>query len=249
MAQIIKPAAVLISAGIGSRLGKNFKHIPKCLLPLSPGVTLFDFQVKSLRRAGITRIYIVTGFMKEKIEPPARRLGVRTIFNPFFRCSGNIVSVWLGLLKVRGWIITINGDNIFRSSVIRKLLTKTTKEDITITVSRKTKFDSDDMKVLISGSRLMRVSKKLRTANAESIGIIRYSPQGRRHMIQAIEFLLRGGGKDKFYLAAIDHICREGRQKVGICECGPEDWAEVDYIDDYHSVLNAYLKGQFGKRL
>ena len=70
MTRINKPfCAVLLAAGLGSRLG----NIPKSLLRLD-GVTLLARHIAALSQAGAQKIVLVTGFFHNEIEAEAQRI-------------------------------------------------------------------------------------------------------------------------------------------------------------------------------
>ncbi len=59
--------AVILVAGRGSRMQKATDTLPKCLVPLL-GKPLLEWQLASLRAAGITETVGITGYRKERIE-------------------------------------------------------------------------------------------------------------------------------------------------------------------------------------
>ncbi|MEI8401263.1 MAG: nucleotidyltransferase family protein [Alcaligenaceae bacterium] len=89
------PAAVLLAAGEGSRLG----GMPKSLLTLN-GQSLLARQVAALRLAGIHQIVVVTGYFHALIEAELKPLHVDTVRNPQPE-AGQQSSVRLGLSKLR----------------------------------------------------------------------------------------------------------------------------------------------------
>jgi len=89
------PAAVLLAAGEGSRLG----GMPKSLLTLN-GQSLLARQVAALRLAGIHQIVVVTGYFHSLIEAELKRLHVDIVRNPQPE-AGQQSSVRLGLSKLR----------------------------------------------------------------------------------------------------------------------------------------------------
>ena len=89
------PAAVLLAAGEGSRLG----GMPKSLLTLN-GQSLLARQVSALRLAGIHQIVVVTGYFHSLIEAELKRLHVDIVRNPQPE-AGQQLSVRLGLSKLR----------------------------------------------------------------------------------------------------------------------------------------------------
>jgi CTP:molybdopterin cytidylyltransferase MocA len=89
------PAAVLLAAGEGSRLG----GMPKSLLTLN-GQSLLARQVAALRLAGIHQIVVVTGYFHRLIETELKPLHVDIIRNPQPE-AGQQSSVRLGLSKLQ----------------------------------------------------------------------------------------------------------------------------------------------------
>lgn len=74
---IIPPAAILLAAGLGRRLG----GMPKSAL-LIDGRSLFERLVQALQQAGIDNISAVIGPYAETLLPLARCSGVRVIHQP-----------------------------------------------------------------------------------------------------------------------------------------------------------------------
>lgn len=61
------PTAILLAAGRGSRLGSLTADTPKCLLQLG-GRTLLDWQLTSLKHAGIEQVVLVGGYRGELLR-------------------------------------------------------------------------------------------------------------------------------------------------------------------------------------
>jgi CTP:molybdopterin cytidylyltransferase MocA len=89
------PAAVLLAAGEGSRLGS----IPKSLLTLD-GQSLLTRQIAALRLAKIEQIVVVTGYFYQLIEAELKHQSVVVIRNPTPE-AGQQSSVRLGLAQLR----------------------------------------------------------------------------------------------------------------------------------------------------
>ena len=60
--------AIILAAGIGSRLGKTSKNKPKCLLRLNnKKETIIERQIKVLKQNKIKDILILTGYKTKEI--------------------------------------------------------------------------------------------------------------------------------------------------------------------------------------
>ena len=66
--------AIILSAGQGKRLLPLTEETPKCMLPVTEGVPLLQWQLEQLEIAGVTEAVIVTGFYAEKVEALVARL-------------------------------------------------------------------------------------------------------------------------------------------------------------------------------
>ena len=171
--------AVILSAGKGSRLLPLTADRPKCLIALS-GRTLLDWQLDALQAAGIADIVVVTGFRDDLVDAvAARRRGVRTLFNPFYHVADNLGSVWMARAEFDRDLLLLNGDTLVPPSLLARVLAAETGP-IAVTIDEKADYDSDDMKVLREGDRLLRIGKALEPGayNAESIGLIAFRGGG-----------------------------------------------------------------------
>lgn len=86
--------AIILAAGFGMRMVPINLETPKALLEIN-GECLIERQIKQLHEVGITEIYVVVGFLKERFEYLIDEYGVELIFNPEYSTKGNIFSMYL----------------------------------------------------------------------------------------------------------------------------------------------------------
>ena len=228
--------AIILSAGKGSRMYPLTASTPKCLIDIGNGTSVLQNQLNVLIDCGITSIYIVAGYLIEQVEDMITKYDsdadIQILHNPFYETSNNIISLWLGLLQVDGPSISINGDNIFKKSVISKLLK--TPGDIVMTIDKKQRYDSDDMLAVIEGNRVVAVGKKI--ANAESVGIIKFTLKGYQEISKTLHSMLKDQSNHSlFYLSAMQEIM-DSDFEVLPCEIEPGDWAEIDFHPDLEDL-------------
>jgi len=228
--------AFLISAGKGSRLYPLTKNTPKSLLEVGEGLTLLEAQLHSLQEAGIVDVTIIVGYRAEQIEAKLQKynkdFNINTVYNPFYDVSNNLISIWMARHLMQDEFITINGDDMFTSSVITNLMKS--KNNITMVMDEKDDYDEDDMKIIHKDGLVLEVSKKIDPAktNGESVGIIKFSGHGPQIYINTLEEMVRDPeNKDVFYLKAIQRIIDKG-YPVYFSQCNKEDWGELDFHPD-----------------
>jgi choline kinase len=232
---------VILAAGIGSRLMPLTRNTPKSLLDLGDGYTLLERQLKAIGDAGIRDVVLVTGYRSEQIEAKVRSytdFDFEIVYNPFYRLANNLPSAWMGIKDRDESTILVNGDDLFKSSVVEKL--KASDKEITLVISRKDEYDDDDMKVIIEGDRLTDVGKDipLSDANGESIGMMLFRDRGLRDFQGILMEMVRSEENlQLFYLHAIRQLMRRGHA-INYVECSTDDWAEVDFHPDLELMRN-----------
>ena len=226
--------AILLSAGKGSRLLPLTADRPKCLLEVS-GRTLLEWQLDALFEAGVEEMVVVTGFRSDLVEALVAHRGpsrgrVATLFNPFYHVADNLGSAWMARSAMDRPFLLLNGDTLVPPALVSRLA-DAPEAPICVAVDRKEDYDSDDMKVLCDGDRVLRIDKGLEERNAESIGFLRFSAEGGSAFVDTAERILRTSeGTGRFFLAAVDLLARENMVKAVSIE-GLE-WAEVDCAAD-----------------
>ena len=132
--------------------------------------------------------------MEEALAKIGQSLGVAisTVFNPFLR----LPTIW----RAAGWhatamtgdFIQVNGDNVFRSDLVEKLLAAPVVP-VGVATNLKQAYDSDDMKVILDRGRLTEIGKTLPvdTVDAEAIGFYVFRGAGSRAYVETLERAMR----------------------------------------------------------
>lgn len=233
-------SALILSAGKGSRLLPLTADRPKCLLELS-GKTLLEWQLDALFEAGIREMAVVVGFRPDLVEAVIAARGpgrgrAFPVFNPFYHVADNLGSVWMARSAMERDCLLLNGDTLVPPALIERLLAAPASP-ICIAVDEKPAYDADDMKVLRDGDRLVRIDKGLPPdgCNAESIGLLRLSGEGRVAFLGAVDRIIRTAeGTSEFYLRAIDRLADTGI--VTTASIAGLPWVEVDYPADLEAA-------------
>jgi choline kinase len=136
--------------------------------------------------------------------------------------------------------LLLNGDTLFSSPTLAKLLSGERIYPITLAVDRKHQYDDDDMKICADGERLLRVGKKLDASivNGESIGMMIFNRAGAEAFVQKVEHVMADPeGLSRWYLSAIDELALA--DQVGISSIKGHDWCEVDDLADFAHAQKA----------
>jgi choline kinase len=200
------------------------------------GRSLLEWQVDELFKCGIEQVTVVVGYGADQVEKLlAGRYEshkVRIIYNPFFAVADNLVSCWVARTEMNGDFILLNGDTLFETAVLQRLLASPDRP-ITVVTDRKLTYDADDMKVMLDGDRLVRIDKDipLNQVDAESVGMISFRGKGPALFRTVIEQALRRPqGLKQWYLSGIDEMARS--MPVWTCSIEGLQWVEIDYPAD-----------------
>lgn len=90
--------AVILAAGLGMRM-LPISRTPKCLLKIN-NQPMIERIIKQLEDVGISEIYVVTGYMMEKLEYLTDKFGVELIYDPDFTRRDSMHSLRLAADKL-----------------------------------------------------------------------------------------------------------------------------------------------------
>ena len=169
---------IILAAGRGTRLMPLTRNTPKPLIDIGNGYTLLERQLDGIMESGVVdEVILVIGYLSEQIEAKVKKihedgLKIKTIYNPFFDVSNNLISLWLAMSEMTTDFMITNGDNLFDPEIFSELVSNH-NNGIALAISKKEHYDTDDMKVSLSSGYLTEVNKTILTANtdAESPGL------------------------------------------------------------------------------
>lgn len=234
------PKAVIVAAGLSSRLYPLTKNRPKALLAVGDE-TLIARSIRLLRLAGIAELAVVTGFRADLIRDA---LGdkVEYIANPFYRECNNMASLWMARhFAGNDAFVYLHGDLVFTERMISGFVeAANTSAALIDLLTAFGPVDDETMKVRIDGrNRLIESSKTIPEADAagEWTGIAamhRAAP-----LFAEIERYLMEVGLTDYDTAAFTRLAARGEEIVCLPTSG-EAWKEIDTIDDLESARKEF---------
>jgi len=248
--------ALIIAAGLGSRLKKHTENLPKCMLDFG-GKTLLQRQLASYKKCGIKDISLIKGYKKEKINYK----GIKYFENNDYKENNILNSIFYAENFINGNIIISYSDILFNSSVVQRTLDS--NHDISVVVDidwrgyyvgRKDHPISEAENVIFNSNNEVEKIGKINTGkeevHGEFIGMIKLSNRGTEIFKEHFNRLKKIYWNKPFQRAKIfqkayltDFI--QELVDIGIkvhCVIIESGWKEIDTVEDYKKALVGFDK-------
>ena len=251
-----KSKALIIAAGLGSRLKKHTENLPKCMLDFG-GKTLLQRQLESYKKNGIKDISLIRGYKKEKINYK----GIKYFENTDYKNNNILNSIFYAEKVINGNIIISYSDILFDSSVVERTLNS--DHDISVVVDidwrgyyvgRKDHPISEAENVIFNSNNEVEKIGKINTGNeevhGEFIGMIKLSNRGTEifkehfHRLKKIYWNKPFQRAKIFQKAYLTDFIQE-LVDIGIkvhCVIIESGWKEIDTVEDYKKALVGFNK-------
>src|SRR3954468_5443677 len=169
--------AVILMAGMGSRLRSKGNDVPKPLFPLL-GKPLVAYTLEELARAGLQNVYTITGYESEIVaervsEFAPQTLKMNFVYNAEWR-KQNGVSVLAAAPFLSTPFLLMMSDHLFDDAIIETLIHGPKANYLNVAVDRKLRsiFDLEDaMKLQTNGEKITAIGKTLSKFDAIDTGL------------------------------------------------------------------------------
>jgi L-glutamine-phosphate cytidylyltransferase len=248
--------AIILAAGLGSRVREYTADKPKCLLDFG-GKTLLQRQLGSLAANGITDIHLVRGYLSEKIAYE----GITYHENPDFRDNNILNSLFYAEIALEGNVIVAYSDILFSPEIVEQLLKS--DHDISIVVDidwrryylgrKEHPIEEAEIVVLDTQNNVVRIGKHLALegdVHGEFIGMMKVNSRGAK-ILKSSFYRAKSLYWDKpFHRAPVfqrahltDMIQEMTNEGIPIqCVIIEGGWKEIDTVEDYEKALEDFTE-------
>ncbi len=227
--------AVILAAGLGSRLRPITNEVPKCMVPVN-GIRIIDKQIDNLLINGVEEIYVVDGYKAEILANHLRTIcpNVQVVSNPRFAETNNMYSLFLTAQYVKGEeFLLMNSDVYYDASIIRGMLEGDNQSKI---ACDKSGYLEESMKITIGDNKINHISKKITEEEhyAVSIDVYRISSEDSNVLFKEIEdTILERKDENSWTEVALDNIFKDTNFQPYVID---GRWYEIDNHDDLHKA-------------
>jgi len=217
--------AVILAAGIGSRLGNP---LPKPLTVLKNGKTIMRQQIDNLSHYfDIDSINIVVGFKKELILESFPDMTF--IYNQFFDQTNTSKSLLKALKKNhRDSVLWLNGDVVFDADILKVLTPLIVANKSFVCVNNQEVGEEEVKYTLDSTGYIKELSKKVIRGVGEAVGINFVSSKDINTLIARLEEC----SPNDYFERGIEMAIEKDSLKITAFDISSFRCMEIDFQDD-----------------
>jgi len=235
--------AVILAAGIGSRLWPLTSSKPKCLIKIA-GKPILQHQIDALVSVGLCDIIIVVGYKSHCIREHCKHIrnaNITLINNPDYENTNNMYSLYLAKNAISGEsCILVNGDVVFDTDLVKCLINHQIQDFVACDVRT---YNNESMKITINKDGFIDSISKLtpkQKAYATSIDLYCFSKKSSVIFFNKITQIIEQDKNLKDWTeVALDRLFQKQKLKLRPVDIAPKRWVEIDDYDDltYADVL------------
>ena len=245
--------AIILAAGSGTRISKNFSALPKALIQVN-NISFFSRQISLFKKNGIDEIIVITGPFKEKFSIP----DITCVYDQIFEEHDILGSLMEAREHIFGDVIITYSDIIFEDLILKKILQTNLDIGIAVDLDWKKAYEnreshpiSEAENILFDNSRnILEIRKNIRNSNleiGEFLGIIKLSNNGCKLLLKRYDEIRNddnGGFHDaesstKAYLTEMIQELNDSKIEVKPIFISGK-WCEIDTIEDLKRAENMF---------
>ena len=226
--------ALLLAAGIGSRLYPLSQNTPKCLTIVS-GVSILERLVSNLSQHGFKRLVVVTGYLenciKDFLGTQIGDIAIDYIFSPLYKTTNNIYSLWMAREIINEPFLLLESDLVFDGSLLKSMLypnrIAVAKMQPWMDGTYVTINQSQQVKAFFKGNKANFAVNSYKTVNIYCISL------GSWHrIVKKLDQYISDGKTNYYYEIIFTEMIADGSLSFDMVSFDSKPWYEIDTIED-----------------
>lgn len=241
----MKRIAIILAAGMGTRLRPETETVPKCLVRVAKKPIL-EYQLEMLETSGFSKVIVVGGYLVEELRDYILTSKfsdmVELLVNEKFDSTNNMYSLGMAFDNVwsEDWntVYVLNGDVVFEKSFLAR---KNDSEEFSGVFVDKTMYIEESMKVTLGeDGYISDISKKIGEDShyAVSVDMYRFQREEAKIFYKRIKEIINSGRVNQWTEVALSELFREGLLKMVPVDISGYIWWEIDNHEDKLRALS-----------
>jgi choline kinase len=240
-----KIKAIVLTAGIGSRISKLTKLIPKSMIKINDKF-IFEYILENLKKANVKDVIFVVGYKANLLKPKLKKkceelgLNLKIVVSDKYKTTNTMYSLWLAKNYLKCDFIFLHGDLIFSYKMLNEFINYSHKDSILMDKNQPTDWD-DAMKVISNGKLLRYMSKTITTHEMDgvAIGMYKFSKKGSVILFKTIKNLIKKGSVKNWVSDALNIMSKNFKINI---QSTKYVWSDVDNLIDLKSAKKIIRK-------
>ena len=232
--------ALILAAGLGSRLKENTKNKPKAMVKIV-SKPIISHQIESLKFNKIYKIGVVLGYKKDVLKnyllSNHQDIDFSFFDNDEYETSNSAYSFYKAYEFIKSeTYIHLNCDIIFSSELLKRIINSKYKNVIALSKNLKLK-DNMEQVALDADTKILKMDNiKFNSATFKAYGLAKLSSESSNFIFKIIEEDIRRGDKKNNYYGIIRKAVLN-LNYYGL-DCNDDLLLEVNTLKDMEIVKN-----------
>jgi choline kinase len=241
----LKIKAIILAAGVGSRIRPLTDNCPKSLLKIN-GKTILEMMLSHIQACGINEVVFVLGYLQNQIKDYVKTqfpdLIVQFITNEKYEVTNTGYSLMLTKDFIQdSTFIKFDADVVFDINILTSLIAS--EYDNCLCIDKNINLDAEEIKVIIKDdNRVVKASKTVNPVDAigESIGIEKISGETACTLFNELELMMKDEQyHQEYYEAAYERLIEKDVPFHALDISGLK-WTEIDTQEDFMLAENIF---------
>jgi len=230
--------AIILAAGIGSRIHPLTDNCPKSLLKIYDK-TILEMMISHIQDCHINEIVFVTGYLEEQIKEYVNinfsDLKAYFVTNEKYAETNTGFSLLLAKDFVKNSdFIKFDADVVFDKEILKKLIE--CPYENALSIDKNIHLNAEEIKVIIDDkNKILKANKTVdpQKAIGESIGIEKIGKNTAKLLFQELEEMMEDKkNHQEYYEAAYERLIKKGESFHALDITGLV-WVEIDTKEDF----------------
>ena len=232
------PMAVILAAGIGSRLRPLTDDCPKSLLSVG-GSIILERTIRNCLSCGISQFVLVLGHksdqIKQLVNKAFRGIRVTYVINERYHDTNTGYSLMLASSAIgSAEFIKFDADLVFDTNILRRLVDSDLPN--VLCIDRDIVLEAEEVKVITDDQmRVLEIGKSVnpKIATGESIGVEKISAETGSLLFTELSQMMESSvNHQEYYEAAYSQLMKK-KTVFHALDITGQKWTEIDTAEDF----------------
>lgn len=243
--------AIILAAGLGSRLRPLTNDIPKVMVEIREQ-PLIEYTFQRLIEIGVQEVILVVGYKKERLISRYGNIykGLRIIYvsNDSYSISNNVYSLYLAGRYVKDDVILFEGDVLIKRSPLESIIKEHQECTMMVSPYKKEKMNGTIIKRNQEDVVVQLLDKAKQTTGEsyedwyKTVNITYFKKEFfLQKYYPLLEYYVTYQSVHSYYELVLGGLIYFGNSKVTVKVMKEEEWFEIDDVADYMNACASFF--------